>query len=83
VNHVFVRHTKCASAYCNICDGGLAVCSVCGSAEGSLTTDCPGGPVDYQRERQVYRGELDFVNGAWVVGRSRHAAPAGQEPAGG
>ncbi len=46
---------------------GLFSCSVCGGAEGSLPTECPGvrmGP--YLRER-VYAGRYDFRDGRWVV----------------
>ncbi len=52
---------------CNICDGGLALCMVCGGAEGSLPTECPGIRMTNQQEEEVYKKELDFVDGAWKV----------------
>jgi hypothetical protein len=51
---------------CMFCDGGLGLCTVCGGAEGSLTTECMGGPVDYFTLQKVYQTNLDFINGGWV-----------------
>lgn len=56
----------CDDPYCNICVAGLALCKVCDGAEGWLTTDCPGEVVPYETGERVGRGELDYINGAWV-----------------
>lgn len=45
-------------------DGGLGICKVCGLAEGSLTTECPGEPSGEKGE-DVYAGKLDYVDGSW------------------
>lgn len=52
---------------CNICDGGLALCKVCGGAEGSLPKECPGSRMTSDQEDAVYAGTLDFVGGKWVT----------------
>lgn len=58
----------------NIVDGGLAICKICGGAEGSLTTDCPGERIPYDIDQQVYKGEKDFVKGlGWVIKTSKHS----------
>lgn len=53
-------------------DDSLAHCKVCGGAEGSLPTLCPGRRMTEQEERDVYAGRLDFTNGpmsggAWWI----------------
>ena len=40
--HVYEKHEHCTSVNCQICDGGLAICTVCGGFEGSLLDSCPG-----------------------------------------
>ncbi len=61
--------TKClrgggkVSRYCGCQHCCLAVCSVCGAYEGSLTTDCPGERVDYDKQQEVYTTMLDYVDG--------------------
>lgn len=40
----------------------LAVCEVCGGAEGTLTTDCPGTMVDHDRQQEVYETNLDYTD---------------------
>ena len=44
---------------------GLAHCKVCGGAEGSLPTDCPGERMTQLQEDAVYQGWLDFKDGVW------------------
>lgn len=63
---------------CVVCDGGLFLCKVCGGAEGSLPSHCPGAPVGADRLDQVYWGEMDYLNGRWVVGAVSPHCPAGQ-----
>lgn len=64
--HIFVEHANCEEIHCPICDGGLAVCSVCDGAEGSLPSECPGSKMDGERQGEVYRGLADFKNGQWT-----------------
>ena len=62
---------------------GLAYCSVCTGAEGSLPTLCPGRKMTEEEERAVYANELDFNTGpmtgahwwrnAALTGRDTHA----------
>lgn len=46
-------------------DDDLAHCKVCGGAEASLPTECPGVRMTPEQEARVYAGFDDFVNGAW------------------
>lgn len=57
---------SCSAERCNICNGGLALCTACGGAEGAMPTDCPGSPTPSPILDQVYRGEVDFVDGRWI-----------------
>jgi hypothetical protein len=50
---------------CPICDGGLALCTVCGGAEASLPHECPGYRMTADQEDAVQAGTLDFRNGDW------------------
>lgn len=60
------KHDDGGEAHCNICD--LFLCSVCGGAEGSLTTDCPGVNMNTETADAVYGGFLDFREGrGWVT----------------
>jgi hypothetical protein len=70
VQHTYETHIVCTwepLGTCPICDGGLAVCTVCKAAEGELTAECPGEPVPYERREQVYAGILNFKNGQWIT----------------
>ncbi len=40
--HEYKTHSLCELDNCFICDGGLAVCVVCGQAEAELEDKCPG-----------------------------------------
>lgn len=52
---------------CQICDGGLFLCKVCGGLEGSLATDCPGEQITIEQQDAIYAGKLDFVEGrGWI-----------------
>jgi hypothetical protein len=65
-NHRYEKHINCQANNCPICDGGLAVCTVCGGAEGSLPTDCPQQKMTWEQQEAVFQGELDYVDGFWV-----------------
>lgn len=40
--HRIERHINCTKTNCNVCEGGLELCVVCGGAEASLEPTCPG-----------------------------------------
>jgi hypothetical protein len=63
--HEYEHHENCNNDNCFICDGGLAVCTVCGCAEGTLSTDCPGYPVPDEKQQLIYQKKLDFIDGYW------------------
>lgn len=65
--HLYEVHEKCEKAHCLICDGGLAVCTVCGGAEGTLTTECPEYPLTRVQQQEVYAGRADFIGGGWEL----------------
>jgi hypothetical protein len=85
--HQYLESKECQPTHgedttvCNICDGGLAVCKVCGLFEGSLTTHCPGSK-SHGRSEEVYAGGVDFFHGEWTAGRaSLHLPPSPSEGA--
>lgn len=49
-------------------EDGLAHCKVCGGAEGSLPTDCPGRLMTAEEQDEVYAGARDFRAGFWRAG---------------
>lgn len=48
-----------------VIDGGMAICKVCGGAEGSLPTTCPGFRLSWAQEEAIYKGRLDFTEDGW------------------
>lgn len=50
-------------------DSGLAMCRVCGGAEGSIPDDCPGEYMCHEVQDLVYEGEVDFRrrHGGWTL----------------
>jgi len=60
-----VLHT-CSKDRCNICDGGLAFCTVCKGAESSLPLDCPGKPMTDEQQKSVTLNQANYVDGKWV-----------------
>ena len=77
MNHQYLTSTDCKCNQrpgCWLCDGGLAICKVCGLYEGSLTTECPGYECYKEKADKVYAGEIDFRNGEWVEGYTIHMA---------
>jgi len=67
MNHIWEEHENCRTMSCPICDGGLAVCIVCGLIEGSLTTECPGYYCWHEKQDDIYKGKTDFIDGRWTV----------------
>lgn len=72
MNHIYEKHTSSDQCHpypesCIVCDGGLGICTVCGGAEGSLTTDCPGVKMTPEQDEAVYACKLDFKDGKWIV----------------
>ncbi len=70
---VKTRHTfyKCDGKHeaynCQFCDGGLTYCTVCGGAEASLTSDCPGYKLlDIIQDAIGYLG-WDYKDGQFVA----------------
>ena len=55
----------CDNPYCNYCRGGLAFCTVCDGAEGSLTTNCCGKSMSEKTSDSVYACKIDFKDGHW------------------
>lgn len=56
---------RCGGGLCHYCTGGLASCEVCGGAEGTLPTDCPGAPMSQVVQERVYQAQSDYVDGKW------------------
>lgn len=56
----------CRQHGCQYCEGGLASCTVCGGAEGTLSTHCPGVKLNEYIHEEIYHGGLDFINGEWA-----------------
>jgi len=56
------RHGGPVSKFCSCEHCTLSVCSVCGSWEGGLTTDCPGQRVSFDRQEEVYKTDLDYTD---------------------
>ena len=68
--HRLERHEHCDSpGSCPICDGGLAFCTVCHGAEGSMPTDCPGRPMTEEQVALVMSGAIDYrvSQGGWTT----------------
>ena len=50
---------------CFACEGGLSMCTVCGGAEASLPTHCPGVEMDDVTCSSVQIGIADYKDGEW------------------
>jgi hypothetical protein len=64
--HTLEAHTDCKIHGCAICEGGLAYCKVCGGAEASLPTECPGEKMSAQTADDVVACRMDFKGGKWI-----------------
>ena len=47
----------CSCEHCS-----LTVCEVCGGAEGTLTTDCPGKKIETERQQEIYETNRDYTD---------------------
>lgn len=70
-----------------MCEGGLALCKVCGGAEASLPTDCPGYLMRDVVSTGVQFGELDYLwrrgwvqESTWDQPRRQRSHPTGRRP---
>lgn len=73
-----IRSPSCPCSHCT-----LAVCDICGAYEGSLTTDCPGKKVTFEKQQEVYQTPLDYTDSrGWHQGdpASRGAPRFTHEP---
>lgn len=69
------------SKSCNCEHCQLAVCGVCGAAEGTLTTDCPGTKVDHDRQQEVFETNLDYNDDrGWHLAQIDARTLAGRTP---
>ncbi len=67
MKHQYETHNNCrVDDYCYICDGGIAFCTVCKCAEGSLATDCPGYDCYAEYGDLIYNRKIDFKDGEWI-----------------
>ncbi len=62
-----MNHTlhKCSNEQCQICEGGLQSCIVCGGAEITLPTECPGRWMTDALMDKVRDKIIDFNGGVW------------------
>lgn len=67
MEHILEEHENCEIVHCNICEGGLAFCTVCNSGEGALPSECPGEPMTFEQSEEIFAGVLDYKDGAWVI----------------
>lgn len=61
-----VQH-KCDEEGCCVCEGGLAWCTVCGGAEASMPTECPGVKMTQGQQDEIQAGRIDFRGGQWCA----------------
>lgn len=57
---------KCDDEHCPACPGGLTLCTVCGGAEASLPTECPGRRMTLEEQDNVQAGNIDFKGGHFI-----------------
>lgn len=67
--HAYIEHIHCHDNFCNICEGGLSHCILCGQYEGGLTTHCCSRSLTDEEQKLVYNeGNLDYRYGRWFKG---------------
>lgn len=60
---------SCSCEHCS-----LAVCEICGGAEGTLTSDCPGIKVDADRQQEIFETPLDYTDDrGWHLAQGRRS----------
>lgn len=62
---------NCENLYCQFCEGGLGLCTVCDGFEGQLPTQCPGEKMTEAQKERVYGCLVDYRDGAWREGERR------------
>lgn len=70
--HVLVnRDVRCSCTEreshgsCPFCDGGISLCVVCGGAEASMPSHCPGKMMTDLQAECVQAGVLDYRVNEW------------------
>lgn len=74
MKHEFLDGCKDKCGSCYLCC--LSICKVCGLAEGSLTTDCPGVQSQKEYGDLVYKGKIDYRDGKWIYGKISPHSPS-------
>src|SRR5207244_4462062 len=71
------RNSDPTTPGCGLCEHCcLSVCSVCGGAEGTLTTDCPGTKISTEREEEICETSLDYTDArGWHLAESQRRSP--------
>jgi hypothetical protein len=62
MNH---KYHSCNYDTCNVCNGGLAWCTVCGGAEIELPTECPGRAMTEVEKQKIADGSLFYYGDSW------------------
>ncbi len=53
----------------------LDICKICGGAEATLTTECPGREMTEVEMDYVFNDAADFINNGWVFHGGRGDVP--------
>jgi hypothetical protein len=62
-----VNGGECEEGPCIFCGGGIALCTVCGGGEGTLTVDCCERRLTDEEEKGIYEHQnINFIQGKWV-----------------
>ena len=72
MEHIYAMCDSCDRG-CALCEGGLALCTVCGGLEGALTSECSGQRLTGEEGEAVYAGTLDYRQGVWMNASSIHS----------
>jgi hypothetical protein len=65
-HQTYVCNREHDGSNCMFCDGGLFICNICGGAEASAPTECPGRLMTHYEQDMVQNQTLDFMAGVWV-----------------
>lgn len=58
--HLWHARKDCTRENCPVCDGGLALCKICGGLEGALLDSCPGVMLRQAQHDWNYKKFLTF-----------------------